>query len=144
MTKGPLDIQPLRDAIAALADALDLVNDRAWFDQQPEKVRNTLVAGAIQSIEFVYELSIKTMKRVMEAQAANPSEIDQLFFRDLLRTAAEMGLIDDVRAWFGYRDMRNITAHTYDHQKAQQVLASALAFLGDARKLLSKIEASNV
>jgi nucleotidyltransferase substrate binding protein (TIGR01987 family) len=144
MTQGPLEIQPLRDAISALADALDLVNDQAWFNHQPEKLRKTLVAGVIQSIEFVYELGIKTMKRIMEAQAASASEIDQLAFRDLLRTAAEMGLIDDVLAWFRYRDMRNITSHTYDQAKAQQVLLSATPFLCDARKLLERIEASNV
>jgi hypothetical protein len=31
-----------------------------------------------------------------------------------MRMAAGRGLIDDVEAWFGYRKMRHITAHTED------------------------------
>jgi hypothetical protein len=39
--------------------------------------------------------------------------------------------------------MRNITAHTYDHEKAQQVYQDTLIFIGDARALLRKLEARN-
>lgn len=64
-------------------------------------------------------------------------------FRDLLRTAAEWGLIDDVEAWFGYRKMRNIAAHTYDHGKAFQVYQGTLMFVGDAQRFLARLEARN-
>jgi nucleotidyltransferase substrate binding protein (TIGR01987 family) len=57
--------------------------------------------------------------------------------------AAEKGLIADVEAWLKYRKMRNITAHTYDHEKAQQVYQDTLIFIGDARALLRKLEARN-
>ena len=56
------------------------------------------------------------------------------------RSAAEKGLITDVSVWFGYRQMRNITAHTYDHQKAQQVYEGTQAFMLDARLLLARLE----
>ena len=49
--------------------------------------------------------------------------------------------MDDVPAWFEYRTMRNITAHTYDHEKAKQIYLGALKLRGDARRLLARLEA---
>ncbi|WP_375380929.1 nucleotidyltransferase substrate binding protein [uncultured Sphingomonas sp.] len=134
----------MRNAVSALSNALDLVDNTAWFDAQPQPVRDTLVAGTIQSVEFVYELSIKTMGRAMEVRAFSPSQVDHLGFRDMVRTAAEMGLVDDPRTWFEYRDMRNKTSHTYDEKKAREVLAKAPKLLADARALLARIDAANV
>lgn len=139
-----LDLTALRSAVSSLEDGLDVVNDRVWFDRQPGKVQNTLVAGVIQNFEFVYEISIKMLKRQIEAESASPEDVDETNFREILRVAAEKGLIADVEAWFTYRKMRNITAHTYDHEKARQVYENTLLFIDDARALLRKLEARNV
>ncbi|MBH1987040.1 MAG: nucleotidyltransferase substrate binding protein [Burkholderiales bacterium] len=136
-----LDLSALRSAMASLDDGLAVVGDSNWFSQQDERVRNTLVAGVIQNFEFVYEISVKMLRRQLEAEADTPAEIDQAGFRDLLRLAAEKGLISDVEAWFGFRQMRNITAHTHDHAKAQQVYQGTQAFLIHARQLLAQLEA---
>ncbi len=135
-----LDLTALRSAITSLDDGLAVVSDAAWFNQQDAKVRNTLMAGVIQNFEFVYEIGIKMLRRQLEAEADSPAEIDQSSFRELLRLGAEKGLIDDVEAWFGFRQMRNITAHTYDHAKAQQVYAGTQSFLTHARGLLARLE----
>lgn len=133
MPPPDLDLSPLRQALSSLEDGLDVVRDATWFNQQSEKVRNTLVAGVIQNFEFVYEISTRMLRRRLEMDALNPSEVDFANFRDVLRIAAEKGLIRDVPAWFGYRQMRNTTAHTYDHHKARQVYEGTLAFVDDAR-----------
>ena len=140
MNAPSLDLSPLRQALSSLEDGLDVVRNADWFHQQDEKVRNTLIAGVIQNFEFVYEISTKMLRRRLEMDALNPTEVDFANFRDVLRIAAEKGLIRDVQAWFEYRQMRNITAHTYDHQKAQQVYAGTQAFLQDARALLAQLE----
>lgn len=144
MNRHPLDLTPLRQALASLEDGLDVVRDAAWFNQQSDKVRHTLIAGVIQNFEFVYEISTKMLRRRLEMDALNPSEIDFANFRDVLRIAAEKGLISNVQAWFAYRQMRNITAHTYDHQKAQQVYEGTQAFMLDARLLLARLEDAGV
>lgn len=136
-----LDLTALRSAITSLDDGLAVVSDAAWFNGQDAKVRNTLVAGVIQNFEFVYEISMKMLRRQLELEADSPIDVDQASFRELLRIAAEKGLIDDVEAWFGFRQMRNITAHTYDHAKAQQVYAATQGFLTHARDLLARLEA---
>jgi len=97
---GKLKLNALRHAIASLAGGLDVVSNNAWFSQQSRHVQNTLIAGVIQNFEFVYEISVKMIKRQIEAEAASPPEIDHFHFRDMLRMAAEKGLIDDVEVWF--------------------------------------------
>ena len=138
-----LDLGALRHALRSLADSQDVVGDSAWFDQQSEKVQNTLTAGVIQNFEFVYEISVKMIKRQIELEAASPAEVDQSSFRDLIRVAAEKGIIQDAAAWFTYRRLRNLTSHTYDRQKAQEVYRETLVFTADARSLLGRLEARN-
>ncbi|PPU75381.1 hypothetical protein XhhCFBP4925_21455 [Xanthomonas hortorum pv. hederae] len=144
MMNEKLDLTALRNAVSSLEDSLGVVSDSAWFDQQSKQVKNTLVAGVIQNFEFVYEIGIKMLKRQIEAESASPEEVDETNFREVLRVAAEKGLIADVEAWFKYRQMRNITAHTYDHEKAKKVYQGTLDFIVDARDLLQKLETRNV
>lgn len=139
-----LDLTPLRDTIESLEDGLKVVGDAAWFPAQTPEVQNTLISGVIQYFEFVYEISVKMIKRRIELDALSPAEVDRANFRELLREAGEKGLIHDVEAWFAYRRMRNVTAHTYDHAKAMQVYKDTLKFVEDARALLSRLEARNV
>lgn len=138
-----LDLSSLRMAIDSLTASIDVVRDEDWFNAQSEAVRNTLIAGVIQNFEFVYELSVKMIRRQLEREAASPTEVDSADFRDLLRTAAEKSLVADVEAWFEYRRMRNITAHTYDHKKAKLVYEGTLTFIRDARALLDALDARN-
>lgn len=140
---GKLDLSALRNAIVSLHEGIGVVSDESWFKVQSKSVQNTLIAGVIQNFEFVYELSIKMIRRQIERGAASPTEADYSDFRDLLRTAAEKGLLADVEAWFEYRKMRNITAHTYDHNKAKRVYDGTLTFIADARALLEMLDARN-
>ncbi len=135
-----LDFSALQQAITSLAEAIEAVSNDKWFSQQQQIVQNTLIAGVIQNFEFVYELSIKMLKRQLELESASPEEIDFTSFRGLLRTASEKGLIQEINVWFEYRQMRNITSHTYNHQKAQQVFEMTSDFLKDAKILLNRLE----
>lgn len=143
MNQEKLQLQPLEQVIASLTDALAVIADTDWFEQQRPQVQNTLMAGVIQNFEFVYEISTKMIRRQLEAEALSPEEVDQSSFRDILRTAAEKGLIDDVEAWFRYHLMRNITSHTYNQEKARQVYEGTLVFIEDARALLKQLEGRN-
>ena len=139
----PLDSSALQDAISSLGDGLEVVSDPNCFNDQSDKVQNTLISGVVKNFEFVYEISIKMLKRVIERESASPTEVDESNFKNLLRAAGEKGLITDVEAWFKYRKMRNITADTYDHQKAHQVYQNSLGFIVDARALLGALERRN-
>ncbi len=143
MDQPPLDLSALRNTVASLDGAIGFVADDPWFNRQPLALRNTLLAGVIQNFEFVYELSVKMPRRELDRGSDTPGEIDAADFRDMLRIAAERGLIDNIEAWFGYRQMRNLSAHTYDQTKAWQVYRDTRPFLADARMLLARLEARN-
>ena len=66
-------------------------------------------AGAIQSFEFCFELSWKTMKRLLQKKG-----IDTRSPRDYFREAAQNGMIKNVKDWFSFIDKQNLTIHTYD------------------------------
>jgi nucleotidyltransferase substrate binding protein (TIGR01987 family) len=117
MNEPRLDLTALRKAIASLEGGLAVVSNRTWFEAQLPVVQNTLIAGVIQNFEFVYELSVKMIRRQIELEPDRPNEVDETSFRDVLRLAGEKGLIANVEAWFFYRRMRNVSAHTYDHEK---------------------------
>jgi nucleotidyltransferase substrate binding protein (TIGR01987 family) len=138
-----LDLSALRSAAASLEGALRVAGDSAWFDAQSQAVRDTLIAGVVQNFEFVYELSVKMLRRQLESASDSPDEIDKASFRDMLRMAGEKGLVEDVEAWFRHRTMRSETTHAYDHEKARAVYQAAPALLNDARALLVALEASN-
>jgi nucleotidyltransferase substrate binding protein (TIGR01987 family) len=143
MTFSTLDLGSLRGAVASLRDAIDVLTDESWLDRQSPPVRNTLLAGLVQNFEFAYELGVKMIRRRLELDSATPAELDLLNFRDLLRLAGETGLVDDVAAWFTYRQMRNISAHTYNHDKARQIQLGIAPFLGDVETLLTRLEDRN-
>ena len=143
MSRHRLDLSSLRNEVASLEGSLDVVGNRKWFGEQSATVRNTLMAGVIQNFEFVYELSVRMMRRQIEQESDSPEDVDHRDFRDMLRIAAEKALIANVEAWFGYRRTRNISAHTYDHEKARQVYQDTLTFVNDARALLLSLEARN-
>ena len=143
MTEFRLNLSSLRDAVDSLDGGLEVVGDSAWFNHQSSKAQKILIAGVIQHFEFVYELSAKMIVRQLKAESASHEERKDINFRDVLRVAARNGLISNVEAWFHYREMRNITSHTYDKEKAQKVYQTILEFIRDAKELLRNLEARN-
>ena len=59
--------------------------------------------------------------------------------REVIRSGAEVGLVLDVTRFKTYRDRRNITSHTYNRAKAEEVYKTAIVFSRDAGKLLEAL-----
>lgn len=130
----PLDLSPLLKAIERLDEGLARYN----ADQSDAQIRD----GLIQRFEFTYDLAHKMIRRVIEAGAANPEAVDRMNFPELIRTADELELVgSDWPQWRKWRDMRNITAHTYDEAKALEVAAGIPAFLVEARQVAARLQA---
>jgi nucleotidyltransferase substrate binding protein (TIGR01987 family) len=128
-----LDFTPLARALQQLRDGIAQADRHADDALQRD--------GAIQRYKYSFELCIKMMKRVLEMQFAEL--VDTMPFRDMLRSAFAHGLITDPTLWFGFRDDRNRTAHTYDENVAAIVFASSKRFLPEAEFLLSRLEQTN-
>ena len=126
-----LDLSSLEMALASLGKAIE----RSAQDTTDEEIRDAV----IQRFEYTYELCWKMLKRKIEMDHPNPAEVDQMSFKVLLREGAERGIVDNVEKWMGYREQRNITAHTYDQRKAESVYNTVLEFFPDARELFKKL-----
>ena len=128
----PLDLSPLRNALASLARGLA----RRRAAPADEEVRN----GCIQRFEYCFELSWKMLKRQIEAEIGNSAEVDSYSKRTLFRVAAERGLIASPESWFVYLVQRNKTSHAYDARVAAEVAEVLEAFALDAGSVLAKLE----
>lgn len=130
-----LDLTPLQSALASLR--------RAYARSEDAPDDEELRDAVIQRFEYTYELCWKMLRRRLEMDAASPDEWDRLSFRELIRAGAERGFLGSVEPWMQYRELRNLTAHTYDAAKAALVRSAAGAFITDAAMLehaLSKVE----
>ena len=138
MTASTIDLSPLRKALALLTEAL------AFWHAQPEGtlLKPHLRSAVIQSFEFTYELSVRTLRRVLIERAESADRVADLSFNDLLRAGADAGLMPDAARWREWREMRNATSHAYDEAKAQAVAVRAAAFAADATALLDAMGAS--
>ena len=131
-----IDLAPLRRALGWLDEALGL-----WREQAPGSVlKPHLRSAVIQSFEFSYELAIRSLRRVLVERAGSASAITDLSFSDLLRTAADAGLLPDPLGWRTWRELRNATSHAYDEARAEQVATDAADFCRDAQALLAQLE----
>jgi nucleotidyltransferase substrate binding protein (TIGR01987 family) len=136
-----LQITPLEKALAQLRRSLDYL--KSPMAKGDPLLYEQFRAASIQAFEYSYELSIKMIRRQLAQIIANPQELSQMSFADLLRTAADAGLVKDVKPFLIYRDARNQTSHTYDEQTAEEVIKATDGFYSDAVFLLDRIRKRN-
>lgn len=137
MSQPVIDLAPLRKALGVLVEAMSL-----WQAETTGTVlKPHLRSAVIQSFEFTYELSVRTLRRALIERAIAADTVADLSFNDLLRQAADAGLLADPLAWRQWRELRNFTSHAYDEVKAEQVAAQATAFSADAAALLEALAA---
>ena len=137
-----LDLTPLENAVARLEDGL--VQYDSHVVREFPQIREQMRAGAIQAFEFTYELSHKMIKRYLEQASANPAEIEELSFRDMIRRAWQAGLLrSEVDSWMEHRANRGATSHAYNDARAERVFQGIPEFLEEARHLLKELQARN-
>ena len=84
------------------------------------------------------------LRRYLELASANPGEIDELVFNDVIREASRQGLLrSELPVWMEFRRNRGTTSHTYNEERAQEVFESTPDFLREARYLLNRLHERN-
>ena len=129
---------------SALTKAVNQLEKSLAFTVSKDARNNTELfiqfrAASIQAFEYSYELCVKMLELQLALTAPSAQTIDHLSFRDLVRTGAEKGLVADPEKWFQFRELRNMTAHTYDEAKADRVYKFLPDFLNSAKTLLQKL-----
>jgi len=136
-----LDLTPLEKGLGQLEQSLSYL--RSDIALRDPGLRAQFRAAAIQAFEYTYELAVKMIRRQLAQISAVPSELAELSYRDLIREAADAGLVLDPESFFLYRDIRNITAHTYDEAKAERVLGVLDGFRKDVLALVKELKRRN-
>ncbi len=113
----------------------------AILEYNKDKNNSFVRDSVIQRFEYTYELSIKMLKRYLESISSSKNEIDMMSFNDIIRKANIKGLLNgNLETWQKYREMRNITSHTYEEEKALEVIGIANSFLYDSEFLLNSLK----
>jgi nucleotidyltransferase substrate binding protein (TIGR01987 family) len=136
-----LEFGTLAKACGQLEESLGYLNSE--LAQGDDGLRRQFRAAAVQAFEYTYELSIRMIRRQLAQIAATPAELPKMDFMDLVRTAADAGLVRDVPAFGLYREMRNKTSHTYEEDRAEEVLTVLPGFVQDVRFLLAELGRRN-
>lgn len=133
-----LNTEHFHRCIATLDASFAMLRHAPKGSVEYEVYRNATVKG----FELVLETGGKLLRRCLKEFFPVPSEVDNLYFKDVLRHAAKHGLLDTdaVARWFCYRDSRNMTAHDYGEALAEEALAQVAAFLSDAKALAASLE----
>ncbi len=137
--KTKLDLSPLEKAISQLEKSLQYYHSDV--SRKDHDLALQFMAASIQAFEYTYELCVKFLRRYLEMSEHSAENIDLMSFPSLVRTACERALIkNDWPVWKQFRNMRNITSHTYNELKAKEVMNIIPAFFEEAKYLLGKIK----
>ena len=135
MQKGTLDISALENAENRLNEMLARYKNEA----NDEAVRDSI----IQRFEFTYSIALKTLRKYFIERAFILEEVNQMSFNEMIRTASQLNLIkSNLEKWTIYREMRNMTSHTYDEEIALQVVSIIPDFSDEITYLLTKLKES--
>ena len=93
-----------------------------------------LKAGAVKSFEYTYEMSWKTMKKILMEEGINA-----LTPRDVFRQAARSGLINDPEVWFTFLEKRNFSSHAYDEDEIDVIVDLFDQFAQEVTSFLKNI-----
>lgn len=137
-----LDLTSLQKSINALDKLLIKLSDDNTVSNMDEITIYAFKSGIIQHFEFTYELCWKFIKRWLEINYYESYTLG-ITKKQLFRLAAKNNLINSFENWMEYHEARNITSHTYDETKAEDVYNVAVNFIHDAKELLTILEEKN-
>lgn len=132
-----IDTRNLKKARDQLNESLTYY--RSDLAKQDGRLAFQFRSAAIQAFEYTYELAIKMLKRHLR-EFESDEIIQQSQYRDLIRMGAIHGLVEEPTEWFRFRELRNLTSHTYDESKASEVAAHLDDFLRATDRMLDAFE----
>ena len=136
MQQGTFNITALENAEKRLQEMLARYNK----EHEDEAVRDSV----IQRFEFTYSIALKTLRKYFIERAFVLEEVNQMSFNEMIRTASQLNLlVSNLEKWIVYREMRNMTSHTYDEEIALQVVSIIPDFSKEIAYLITRLKESN-
>ncbi len=117
-----LQKEQLQKAILALDETLKLPPTRVNKD------------ATIQRFEFTFELTWKILQSILRVRG-----VEVFSPREVIRGAAQEGLIENVDTWLNFLASRNASTHIYSEEMADDTYETAKVFYNEVSKL-SKLD----
>lgn len=133
MEKYKIDLSPLIKAHNSLKEIL--------IRYEKEHSDLAIRDAVIQRFEYTYSLTLKMIRRYLELTLDEPMAVDGMDFNSTIRKTSEIGLtFSDLENWNNYRLARNMTSHTYDENKAIEVVSIVPQFEKEVEFLLKELK----
>jgi nucleotidyltransferase substrate binding protein (TIGR01987 family) len=117
-----------KQLLDSLLKAVEKVKEAKTFDTTEPFREST-----IQRFEYTFELSWKLMSSILYDQGMATTGV-----KNIIRSAAQLALIDNPSRWFEYADARNQASHIYKEEVALAVYQTAISdFVDNVEKLLN-------
>ena len=122
VTEPHINLAPLERANARLGQFLEAY---AALDES-DSHHGIYRAAVVKGYEFTHELAYGFIRRSLEdVEAWN--DVDRMSVGDVLRSAADFGIISCAEQWFYFRERRNDSAHEYFDTVASRTAEAAPA-----------------
>lgn len=128
-----LDFTALENSLQRLGEVVEI------YKKSPQDtiVRDSL----IQRFEFTYSITLKTLRKYFIERAFIVDDVNKLSFNEMVRTAMQLNLLkSDLAKWTEFREMRNLTSHTYDENVALKVSGIVPDFYEEITYLLKELK----
>lgn len=128
-----LDFTALENSLQRLGEVVKIYKK----NPQDTIVRDSL----IQRFEFTYSITLKTLRKYFIERAFIVDDVNKLSFNEMVRTAMQLNLLkSDLAKWTEFREMRNLTSHTYDENVALKVSGIVPDFYEEITYLLKELK----
>lgn len=128
-----LDFTALENSLQRLGKVVEIYKK----NPQDTIVRDSL----IQRFEFTYSITLKTLRKYFIERAFIVDDVNKLSFNEMVRTAMQLNLLkSDLAKWTEFREMRNLTSHTYDENVALKVSGIVPDFYEEITYLLKELK----
>ena len=133
-----LSVKNLERCVETLKLSLEKLQECDPDSIEYEIYRNAVIKG----FELTIETSGTLLKKALKPYFSTPAAVDQLFFKDIFRKAAHFDIIEleSVERWFRYRDDRNLTAHDYGENLADDTISHLSHFVNDVYALIKALK----
>ena len=128
-----LDLTALENSLKRLGEVMECYRK----DTSDDAIRDSV----IQRFEFTYSITLKILRKYFIERAFIVEDVNQMSFNDMIRTANQMQLLkSNLEVWSKFREMRNMTSHTYDENIALKVVSIIPDFYTEIDFLLNKLK----
>lgn len=128
-----LDFTALENSLQRLGEVVEIYKK----NPQDTIVRDSL----IQRFGFTYSITLKTLRKYFIERAFIVDDVNKLSFNEMVRTAMQLNLLkSDLAKWTEFREMRNLTSHTYDENVALKVSGIVPDFYEEITYLLKELK----